>query len=149
MDTRSRGSRPSADRLGSAGAGRARSGVCACQFPQTHLGVGFVWMCSHLRFSPEFRGEPISVLTALDRTRGVKGNRRDPQGNRVRAFPGLCGPTGAGCGDPGAPPSLCGLGLVGADSPGLGRLSRAPSLPRLPEGYLATASPEEAVLSQE
>lgn len=126
-----------------------RAPACArASYPQTHLGVGFVRMRSHLRFSPEFRGGPISALTVLDRTRGVKENGRDPEDNRVGAFLRLCGPTGAGRRDPGAPPSLCGLGLVGADSPGLSPLSRASSLPRIPEGYLATASPEEAVLSQ-
>lgn len=147
-DTRSRGSRPSADMPGSAGAGRARSGVCACQLPADTSGRGLCSDALTPALLARVRGGPISAPTVLDRTRGVKENGRDPEDNRVGAFLRLCGPTGAGRRDPGAPPSLCGLGLVGADSPGLSPLSRASSLPRLPEGYLATASPEEAVLSQ-
>ena len=87
-------SRRRAGRAGSAGAEPARSGVCAFRPRQTQLVVGFVRMRSHLRGSPEFRGEPTSTLPSLERTWGTKDGRqeRHPKAIGWEAFRRLCRP---------------------------------------------------------
>lgn len=87
-------SRRRAGRDGSAGAEPARSGVCAFRLRWTQLGVGFVPMRSHLRGSPEFRGEPTSTLPSLERTWGTKDGRQEshPKAIGWEAFRRLCQP---------------------------------------------------------
>lgn len=146
-DTRRRGSRPSAGPARSAGAGRARLGVCACRSSRTHLGVGFVRLCTCAIVGAQGRadlrsrrpGEPSG-------SRGVTGET--PEGSRVGASRGLCGPTGAGPGVLAPRPAPGVWDALGLARPGLGRLRRAPSLTRLPTGALATALSEEVVLSR-
>lgn len=62
---------------------------------------------------------------------GVTGE--SPEGSRVGASRGLCGPTGAG---PGilAPRPDCVLGLVGAGTPGLGQAQKSPFPDQAPNG---------------
>lgn len=93
-DTGRRGSRPSAGPAGSAGAGQARSGVV----PVDTSGRG---LCSDVLTPARIaavRGRADLSSRRPGENSGSQGNGGDPGGSRVGAFPGLCGPTGAGPG---------------------------------------------------
>lgn len=134
----------------SAGPGPARTGECASGSPRTHLGVGFVRMCSHLRRSLVLGAEATSTLAAPGENLGNQGERERPRRQQGGAFRGFCWPYR--CGSPGSrrpaqPPEA---GTFWGWPTGLGADPEEPlPCPDSQEWALAAAWPGDAVLSRE
>lgn len=62
------------------------------------------------------------------------GNGREPRRQQGGGFPGALWPYRCGPRDPGAPPRLCVLGLIGAGTPGLGQAQKSPFPDQAPSG---------------
>lgn len=113
---------PGRERWGRAGA----LGVCTCRSPRTHLGVGFVRVCTCTIAGVQGQADlrPRRPGESWGRLGGQQGG----------GFPGALWPYRCGPRDPGAPPRLCVLGLVGAGTPGLGQAQKSPFPDQAPNG---------------
>lgn len=131
-DTRRRGSRPSAGRAGNAGAGPAPS-ACAHAGPRGHIWAWALFGCAPAR-SQEFRESRPPPSPPWRELGATGGNGREPRRQQGGGFPGALWPYRCGPRDPGAPPRLCVLGLVGAGTPGLGQAQKSPFPDQAPNG---------------
>lgn len=119
--------RHDAGRTRSAGAGPARTGECASGSPRTHLGVGFVRMCSHLRRSRVLRAEATSTLVAPGENSGNQGERERRRRQQGGGFPGVL--LALQVRIPGVPaprPASGGWDLLGLAHWGLGLTQKSP-----------------------